>query len=562
MFVAIQSCSLVLGLFLFSLSWLLADHYSPWDAFQSEALSLFAIFFLSCGLLVGRSRVDIPKIIGWIVLVGLLPWFQYATGISLFAGDALLASLYFSGLLLAILFGFVIASADAKQPIDGLMRLAHAFWIAALISAAIGLVQWLELQESIGIYVVQTGKGTRALGNLGQPNQLATFLLLGVASLAYVYERRVIGSLAFFLTIFFLTAVLVLTQSRAGMVSVLVTGSFLLWKQKTVLLRVSRNEIIWWMIGFVWGAILLPQLSDFLMLGDVRNLTATESVSERWLIWKQVAYAVAQAPWLGYGWSQTATASAVGAVAFPGVVHYTHAHNIVLDLMAWCGVPLGLILTGIIVYWMVSRLKALSRPQAVFAMAGLLPIAVHSLLEFPFAYAYFLIAAGFMVGIVEASHVPVKTFRLGVTWLWGFLAVWTVLGCYMTYEYFLIEEDFQIVRFENLNLGATPNTYEVPHIWMLSHMAAMLKAARQPVEPNMSKVDIENLRKVSERFIYGAIRCRYVIALGLNGDLAGATHQLTIIRAKEGEAYYTACTDKMHRLEIEKYPQLATVLVP
>lgn len=550
------------GLFLFSLSWLLADHYSPWDSFHSEALSLCAIFCLFTGLLVARNRLIVPRIFGWIVLAGSLPWLQYVTGISLFAGDALLVSWYLSGLLLAILFGFSIATAEADQAVDCLLGLAHAFWIAALISAAIGLVQWLGLQEPLGIYVVQTGRNVRAMGNLGQPNQLATLLLMGIAALAYVYERNVIGKLTLFLAVAFITAVLVMTQSRAGMISVLVAGSFLVWKQQLVPLRVSRNAVLLWVIGFIVGTLCLPYLSELLMLGEARNLTATESVSERWLIWKQVAYAVAQAPWLGYGWSQTATASAVGAVAFPGVVHYTHAHNIVLDLMAWCGVPLGLILTGIIVYWMVSRLKALSRPQAVFAMAGLLPIAVHSLLEFPFAYAYFLIAAGFMVGIVEASHVPVKTFRLGVTWLWGFLAVWTVLGCYMTYEYFLIEEDFQIVRFENLNLGATPNTYEVPHIWMLSHMAAMLKAARQPVEPNMSKVDIENLRKVSERFIYGAIRCRYVIALGLNGDLAGATHQLTIIRAKEGEAYYTACTDKMHRLEIEKYPQLATVLVP
>ena len=132
----------------------------------------------------------------------------------------------------------------------------------------------------------------------------------------------------------------------------------------------------------------------------------------------------------------------------------------------------------------------------------------------------------------------------------------------MAYEYLLIEEDFRVVRFENLNLGTTPSTYEVPNIKLLSHMGAMLKAARQPLEPNTSDADIENLRKVSDRFIYGAIRCRYAMVLGLNGNPDGATQQLKIIQAKESNSYYTACTDKMRRLEIEKYPQLAAVLVP
>ena len=499
---------------------------------------------------------------GWVVFAGLLPWFQYAIGISFFAGDALLASLYCSGLLLAILFGFTSASADPRPSIDGVIGLAHVFWIAALISAAIGLVQWLGLQEPLGMYVVQVGKGARAMGNLGQPNQLATLLLMGVTALAYLYETNVIGKLALFLAVTFITAVLVLTQSRAGLISVLVVSAFGVWKLQTVGLRLSRNAVLGWLTGFIVGTLRLPYLSEILMIGDSRNIAATESVSERLLIWKQVAYAIAQAPWLGYGWNQTPTASVVGSLAFPGVTHYAHAHNIMLDLLAWCGVPIGILLIVVMTYWLASRLRALNRPKAIFAMAGLLPMAVHSLLEYPFAYAYFLIAAGFMVGVVEAGYSKVKTFRLDVSWLWGFIVIWTALGGYMAYEYLLIEEDFRVVRFENLNLGTTPSTYEVPNIKLLSHMGAMLKAARQPLEPNTSDADIENLRKVSDRFIYGAIRCRYAMVLGLNGNPDGATQQLKIIQAKESNSYYTACTDKMRRLEIEKYPQLAAVLVP
>lgn len=547
----IQSRLCALGLFLYSLSWILADHYSPWDSFHSEALSLIAIFILFTSLIAVRNKVIGPKIVGWIVFVGLLPWFHYATGTSIFSGDALLASLYFSGLLLALLFGYAIATDEIEQQTNYLMSLAHAIWLAALISAAIGLVQWLQLTEPLNIYVVQTGRGARALGNLAQPNQLATLLLMGLAALAYVYEKGVIGKLTFILTVIFITAVLVMTQSRAGMISVLVISSFLVWKQKSTPLRLSRNEVIWWVIGFIFGTILLPNLSDWLMLGDMRNLTATESVSERLLIWKQMLHAIAQAPWFGYGWNQTPMASAVGALAFPGAHPYTNAHNITLDLIVWCGIPIGLLLTGIMTYWLVSRLRKLNRPDTTFAMAGLLPIAVHSMLEFPFSYAYFLLAAGFMVGIVEAGHIQSKRFQIRVTWLWGFIAAWTVIGSYMAYEYFLIEEDFRVVRFENSNLGATPDHYEVPNIWMLSHMASMLKAARQSPEPNMSKADIENLRKAAERFIFGTIRCRYAMALALNDDPATANQQLAVIRGMYGAAYRATCEAELNRRQVK-----------
>ena len=559
MSILIESYIYTFGLTLFTFSWLLADHYSPWESFHSEAMSFLGILFLSIGLITIKKKIAIPKIIFWIIFMGLLPWFQYFYEIVIFSGDAFLASLYISSFLFSILFGFFIATVESKKAIDLIIKLALSFWIAALISAIIGLVQWLQLTEALGIYVVQADKGARALGNLGQPNQLATLLLMGLASLVYLHERNVVGKLTLLLAVSFVTMILVMTQSRAGIVSVLIVGFFLARKQRSISVRVSLNGVLLWVIGFILGTLCLPYLSQTLMLGDSRSLTATETVSERWIMWKQIAYAIAQAPWFGYGWNQTPMAGAIGSFAFSGASPYTFAHNIVLDIMVWFGVPIGLLFTGFIVYWFFSRLRALNSPEAIFAMTCLLSITVHSLLEFPFAYAYFLIAAGLMVGVVEAGHVPRKTVWINVTWLRGFLAVWIALGYCMIYEYFLIEEDFRVVRFENLNLGTTPNNYEVPHIRVLSHMRAMLKASRQPLQPNMSNIDIENLRKVSERFTYGAIRCRYVMALGLNGDPVGAAYQLTTIRSVHGEVYHSACKAEVRRLEKVKYSQLAAV---
>lgn len=552
-----------LGLLFFTLSWLAYDHYRPWVNFHSEMLAFAGLFCLvASALLYRRPLAALPRASVWIALTALVPWLQYATGISLFAGDALMSSLYLSGLLGAVFVGYSLSIAQAGQPERGVVGLMHSLWIAAMVSAAIGIAQWFNVQGPLAMYAVQSDLGDRAMGNLGQANQLATLLLMGMVAYAYVFERGVIGRFAFSMGIGFMTVALIMSQSRAGMLGALVVAAFLMWKKTTAPSHLSPHSITLWAVCFLIGTLLLPYLSNALLLAPVRSLNDAGPVSERWRMWQQISSAVFQSPWVGYGWNQTPTAHAAGAVAFPGSTTYTNAHNFAMDMLAWNGLPLGLLLTGTIAYWFVTRIRTSARVESVYAMACLLPVAVHSMLEYPFAYAYFLIASGFMVGIVEAASVSAKTIRFNSRLAWGFLALWVSVGSYLTYEYFLIEEDFRVVRFENLRIGVTPQTYEIPNIWMASHMAAMLKAGRQVAQPNMRQVDLENLRKVSERFAYGAVRFRYVQALALNGDLPEANRQMKIIRGMFGEAYYAACKEEIRRLEKEKYPQFAAVLTP
>lgn len=549
------------GLLFFTLSWLAYDHYWPWVNFHSEMLAFVGLFWLFASVLfqAGGSAI-LPRMSIWVSLTILLPWLQYAAGVNFFAGDALLSSLYLYGLLLAVVVGYAFTRVDVDHPAFGVMGLMHSLWIAALVSAAIGLAQWLNVDSPLGMYVVQSDAGDRAMGNLGQPNQLATLLLMGMVAFAYVFERQVIGRLAFSLGIGFMTGVLILAQSRAGMLSVFVVAAYLIWKKRLVKSRLSGKAVAWWASCFLIGTLALPHLSELLLLGDVRGIRAAEPLSQRWRMWQQIAYAVAQSPWVGYGWNQTPAAHAASAVALPGPIPYSNAHNFVMEMLAWNGLPLGLLLTGAIAYWFLKRMRSSVNQQAVHAMTCLLPFAVHSMLEYPFAYAYFLIAAGFMAGIVEAAVAPAKPITVNARWACGFLACWVSVGAYMTYEYFLIEEDFRTVRFENLSLGKTPETYEVPHVWMMSHMGAMLKARRLVIEPNMEKSDVEMLRRVSQRFSQNVLHFRYVKALGLNADPVGAAHQMAIIRGMYGEKYYVACKSELRRLEKEKYPQLAAVM--
>lgn len=549
-----------LGLLLFSLAWLNNDHFRPWPSFHAELLALAALACLGASALIANTKAPLlPRVGIWILLMIPVPWLQYAAGSNPFAGDALVASLYLSGLLAAVFVGHSFERHGSGVVGDGFMGLMYSLWLVAMVSAAIGLAQWLNVQESLALFAAQSDLDDRAMGNLGQANNLATLLLMGLVAYAWVYEKRVIGPAAFGLGAAFISLVLVLTQSRTGMLSVLVLATFMVWKKRTSAMRLSSTAAVLWVIGCWIGSLLLPYVGEALLMGEVRNVGAPGGISARITMWQQVAYGIGQSPWLGFGWNGTPAAHAAGAVAYPGVSVYTNAHNFVLDLVAWNGVPLGLLLTGAIAYWFVTRMRATATLPAIHAMAILMPFAVHSMLEFPFTYAHFLIMAGLMVGVIESSMVFANTIKLNLRLAWGFIVLWTAVGVNLVPEYFLVEEDFRVVRFQNLRIGRTPETHRLPDVKMLSQLGAMLKAARQVAAPNMPADDLENLRQASDRFSYGTVRFRYTLALALNGDPSGAARQLAIIRGMHGEVFYLGCLAEMKHLQQEKYPQLAQV---
>lgn len=551
-----------MGLVLFGLAWLAFDHYRPWASFHSEALALAGLSFLAIARLCSDARsVTTTFLAVGTAALACVPWLQWLGGVGYFAGDALLATLYLFGLALAIAVGHgpsprMSASSDAYP---GYM---HVLWIVAIVSAVIGLMQWLAIQGVFHAFVVHTVPGERAIGNLAQPNQLATLLLMGMASLALAYEKKILGNAAFFLAAAFLSIVLLLTGSRTGLVSVIVLAGFLAWKNSRRAGRLPAGVFALWGLSCLVGYALVPLAHDALLLGSEGGRgAAVVSVESRVLIWQQVGYGVLQAPWLGYGWNETPAAQSAAAIAFPGSLTYSNAHNAVLDLVAWNGVPLGLLLVGICGWWLVSRIRRVEKLHAVYGMACLLPLVLHSMTEYPFAYAYFLVAGGLLVGLVEGSIPNHKLVTLRLRWVWPSLILWMVAAAWVGYEYVKVEEDFRIVRFENLRLGRTPSEYRPPRLYALSHMGAMLEAARISPTPGMGKEQLERLAFAARRFPYGVLAIKNAIALGLNGNPEAASAQMAVLRGMHGERYYTGAKMELRSFEAE-YPQLKAVQAP
>ena len=177
------------GLVCFSLSWLAYDHYRPWVNFHAESLAVAGVLILALGLLTqSRQVLSAPKICLWIFLAAMLPWFQFVLGISLFAGDALIVSLYLCATAAAVWVGFELADANSTGNKLGVDALMFALAAVAIVSAGIGIAQWFGVTEPLGMYVLHNDSGDRAMGNLGQANQFATLLLMGMVRSE---ERRV-----------------------------------------------------------------------------------------------------------------------------------------------------------------------------------------------------------------------------------------------------------------------------------------------------------------------------------------------------------------------------------
>ena len=553
-----------MGFIFLALTWLIPTHIPPWVNFQSEFLAFLCLAWLSIGLLLKAApnlRLTAAPIA--IACVSIVPWLQFGTGVIFFAGDALISSLYLASFAVAVVVGYSYSQAVVSpSKNDWLIWPAVMLLAAAMVSSIIGLLQWLSQTDGFHVWVMHTEPGERILANLGQPNQLASLLLMGIVALAFLFERGQVGRFALVLGVGFMTVLLALTESRTSLLGCAAIALFLLQKHRSCQLKLPATAIFFWALAFgVAFFFLMPWVNEALLFTDGRNIPLTDE-NGRGKIWQQTVYAIGQAPWGGYGWNQTPAAHAVGALQHPGVLAFTYSHNLILDLLTWAGVLVGGLLTVLCLYWLVSRIARVITKPAIYAMAMLLPVAIHSMLEFPFAYAFFLITVGILIGVVEASLTDIKSIAVSRYWAVGIVASLTLVGAYASYEYVLVEEDYRVARFEDLKVGRTPADYTAPPIALHTQLAALLTTLRQPAVPLMSAQDIERLRQVSLRFGMRLLVFRYAVALGLNGDPIAATRQMQVLRGMFGERSYQAAKEDMRRLALESYSQLSSVNLP
>jgi O-antigen ligase len=370
-------------------------------------------------------------------------------------GASLPPSLGLSALALLLLAaGVLLAASGAVQ--DRFEAFAGTLVLAGLCSTLIAGIQVFLPALADGTWVAHSGLPGRAVGNLRQPNHLSSLLVWALIALVPVARsgrwlgRPLHAGVAAVMGIAMVWAV-VLTASRTGTVGVLILG---LWGaldrrldrplRRALLLAPVVYGLAW--VATAWWAHQAAQV-----FGAEARLGEGDISSSRFGIWSNAWALVLAHPWTGVGFGEFNFAWTLGV--FPGrpTAFFDHTHNLPLQFAVELGLPgAALVMAGLVGglvvaarrAWGVADIQAGHEARAAWMMVLL--IGVHSLLEYPLWYAYFLLptawAWGHALGSGRAA-VPLASRRGQDLWLLGG-AVAMATSLYALYDYSRVVQVF------------------------------------------------------------------------------------------------------------------------
>lgn len=541
------------------IAWLLPNHYLPWTSFSQDYSAFIALLLLLLGLAASRRPISVatPFMASLIVALACVPIAQTLRGLTYLPGDGWLAAIYLLGFALAWISGYSIAKGSNASALA--IPLAWLFLMAAITATAIAAYQWLGL-EGLGIFAADLRPGKRPIGNLGQANNHATLLCMGLAAGLYLHSKAKLGPTSTVLVVAYLTLGIAMAQSRTSWLCALLLLIWWAW-QGRAFTRLPATAITLGITAYTSLVWLWPNITmavGAIGYGEQR----LADVGVRSILWVQLLDAATRSPWLGYGWNQVSVAQLAVAAEYPRVAFVEHSHNLFIDLLIWNGIPLGLLLIFGVCYWGLTRAFRTRTPESWFALLAIGYLFIHSMLEFPLEYAYFLLPMGLLIGLVDADQgvKPTLTLTLPRPILWGLVAAGTCLAALIWHEYRLIEEDHRLLRFESARIGTLVAAQTAPDVRLLSQLREFQRFARTQAKPGMTTEQLEWTRKVAHRYPYPPALFRYTLALGMNGQTDAAKLELQRLRQLHGDELYKEAIGGIRSLAESSRPELHPLL--
>lgn len=326
---------------------------------------------------------------------------------------SLAATLLLFSALGSALAGMMLA--DARRLLVVFEALARGMAASGLLAVATGALQVFLPDWVDGRLVAVSALEGRATGNLRQPNHLGSLLLwalVGVVVLWEIKKPRLFSSLAsqagaLWLVVATLVLGIVLSASRTAATGLLVLAAWGLLDRR--LSRLSRLALLTTPLVYtaLWhGLTLWADATGHAFGGTARFSVQTDISSSRFGIWANTLALIAHHPWTGVGWGEFNFAWSLTPFPHRPVAFFDHTHNLVLQLAVEIGIPLTLVVLCLLcwAFWRVVAIawRAPPGPQAVVLRGGammLLLMALHSMLEYPLWYAYFLLPTAFLWGL-------------------------------------------------------------------------------------------------------------------------------------------------------------------
>lgn len=520
------------GSVVMGLGWLLPNTYHPWLSAWLEATALVSVlFFCTAWFLRRQSHSPVatsPPLAVMAVVVVLSLFLQTVSGVIFFAGDAVMVITYLLAWLLAVHAGSVVAAFDRTIPSQHLDLFFAAVMLAAIFSVGLAMVQWLGI-EGLNIFVLDLAPGGRPYANLGQPNNFSTLCYLGCASLLYFYERGAVRNVAFWMGWLWLTFGMALSQSRTGWLQIacLVIAVFLARKKSS--LRIKPRMLSGLAMVFAVWVVLVPILSDYFNVTIARTLTDQMQGGVRWTYWTAMLQAIGERPWIGYGWLQTGLAQQAGNSSAINLGLFDFSHNVVLDAIIWAGIPMGLVIVLCIAIWLIDMWRHLNSGRAVMVFMAIFGVLVHGLLEYPLAYAYFLVPFGFLMGALQGLVRQEAGWMVGQRFMFLISGVFVCLLSAVGHDYFSAESATRSLRLESAHIGPRVAPVAVPNMMLLTQLQALMRYGYSDPKETISKEDWIETGRTAGRYGMSFVMFRYALASGFRGESETAQRTLRTI---------------------------------
>ena len=146
--------------------------------------------------------------------------------------------------------------------------------------------------------------------------------------------------------------------------------------------------------------------------GETHVAAESDISSSRFKIWSDTLSLIAQHPWLGVGFGEFNFAWSLTPFPHRPVAFFDHTHNLPLQFAVELGLPLATLVLALLTYALWRAYAAgrdASGPRASLLRAAfmmVLMMAVHSQLEYPLWYAYFLLPTAFAFGLCLGGGTP------------------------------------------------------------------------------------------------------------------------------------------------------------
>jgi len=537
----------------------LTTFYGEWSA---AVLGLLASMLLLRPITWQSFRLPVVAL----VPLGLIAIFaiQVPLGLVNYWQQNFLLGLYLLWAVLLISLGAELKHEFGMPKVVSVM--AWAVFIGGLLNILIVVLQisGVELAN-----VIVPHNQARNGANLSQVNHLANYLALALGSLIYLYVTAKIKpklALTFAILLLFPIA---MTGQRMGWLYIIILSIGGWWAVR----KFSKNSeyLRPWVLlllvpAFVVVQLIIPMLpisglpampTEKVVVGMQGSSIRLELITEAWQVFLQQ-------PWLGIGFSQFGWQDFLLAESFDQHMGwYHHTHNIVMNLMVEAGVVGALLILAGFIYFVVNAWRNSLTPEQFWVYALLAVLAIHSSLEYPLWYAYFLGIAAIALGLGDEKFIEWK-MELGPIAMGALILFGAISLVNIGMHYYKLEDWFTRGQAKQVKPAEVDRMLdEMLVIRNKSLLAPHIDFVVLRILPNVSEILPHKLAISSQvvKFIPGDKEVyQHATLLAMSGQLPAAQHQLKLALIRYPQYANQYAVQLLRQGDARTMPLIASVL--